>query len=67
MKSAQENGPKAEKDQKERAPGLYNKQKQPKEETQKSGIKLTALRFQAGGETSEISGLPSGAAGYSSE
>ena len=44
-KRSQENGPKAEKHKTERATGLGRRTR---EEIQKSGIKLTALRFQTG-------------------
>ena len=44
-KRSQENGPRAEKDKTEIAAGLGRRTK---EEIQKSGIKLTALRFRQG-------------------
>ena len=45
-KRGQENGRKAAKDKTERAKGLGGRTR---EEIQKSGIKLTVLRFQTGG------------------
>ena len=53
----QENGPKSEKDTTERATGLGRRTR---EETEKSGIKLKAQRFQTGGKTSEIPWPPFG-------
>ena len=47
-KRGQKNRPKAEKDQTERAKGLGGKRTR-EEILTKSGIKLTALRFQIGG------------------
>ena len=57
-KTDQENGPKAEKDNTEIAAGLGRRTI---EEIYKSGIKLAALRFQAGGRHQKSHGLPSGA------
>ena len=56
-KTSQESGPKAEKGKIERTTGLAEEQKR---SYRKVGIKLVALRFQTGGDTSEIPGLTSG-------
>ena len=56
-KTDQEKGPKAEKDKTEIATG---RGRRTREGIQKSGIKLTALRFQTGGRHQKSPGLPSG-------
>ena len=56
-RAGEENGPKAEKDKTEIVTGLGRRTR---EEIQKSGIKLAALRFQTEGKTSEIPRPPFG-------
>ena len=58
-KRNRENGPKSKKDYTERATGLGRRTR----EIQKSGIKLTALRFQTGGEDIKHPQLPFGGLG----